>query len=515
MKSVLVKIWVVLLALQLFSCSTEKPKKYLDLKELPAIYPDFRGVTLPCNIAPINFMVKGSKENVVSIKSSDNKEWIYASDGEGKFCFPEKDWQEMVKSAINDSLTIELFRKDKEWKRYSPFSVYIVSDSIDKYITYRLIEPAYRPTGHISLSQFDLETGEETTIVNNEMPLRETYFAGQTCLNCHSSQRNGSGNTMFYYRGKGGGLVVTYNGETKIINTKSSNVPCGTVFPSWHPFEPMIAFSSTKIKQLFLSTGKRKIHQYNVESDIVLYNVETNEISYVVRDSLTIDTYPYWHPDGKTIFYATTDSIYDDKNPKSAFNLKYDIKKVKYNEETASWSAPEMVFCATKQNRSATQPRISPDGNYLLFAMMENSSHSYLQDSSDLVLMDLRTRELLSMDKMNSDKPEGYHDWSTSGRWILVSSRRENGNHARVYFSHFSKEGVISKPFPLPHHDPEWDLERLQNYNMVEFSSTPANLNTSEFYSILDEVEVVDAVYKGKVLEGSVDAQTGASVLYK
>lgn len=516
MKSKVIKIMFIILSVVLFSCSNEKPEQYVETNDDLQLYPDYRGVTVPCNVAPLNFMIKsGKQEYVVAVKSPTQKEWVYSADEDGKIFFPKDDWAEMLKEAIGDSLQIEVYEKGIKWKRYPQFYLHVVSDSIDKYITYRLIEPAYRPTGHVSLVQFHLETGEETTIVNNEKPLKETYFSGQTCLNCHSTQKNGSGNTMFFYRGKGGGLVVTYNGETKIVNTKLGDVPYGTVYPSWHPTQPMIAFSSTLIKQYFLTTGKRKIHPFNVKSDIVLYNIEKNELSYVVRDSTTIDTYPCWHPNGKTIYYASTDSVCNEKEASTAFKLKYDIKRIHYNEDSLSWGNIEMVFCASKLNKSATQPKLSPDGNYLLFAMMDNSSHSYTQDSSDLVLMDLRTNELLSVDNLNSDKPEGYHDWSTNGRWILVSTRRENGNHARVYISHFSEDGKISKPFALPHHDPERDLDRLQNYNMVEFSPTETKLTSSKFYSILDDIEVINAEYKGETNKGSVDAQTGASVIYR
>jgi hypothetical protein len=515
MKSDIFKIALFLLSFLFFSCSVDIPQEYKDLgDEQLEIYPDYKNVTVPCNVAPLNFMVKETiGECVVTLKTPRGEVRGFKADGDGKIFFSEDEWRDILNETVGDSMVLEIYQKDKQWKRYAPFFIKVASDSIDKYITYRLIEPAYRPTGHVSLVQFDLETGEEETIINNERPLNSTYFSGQTCLNCHSTQKNGSGNTMFFYRGKGGGLIVNYQGETRIINTKVKGVSKGTVYPAWHPTQPMIAFSSTIVKQYFLSVGKRKIHPYNEASDLVLYDVAKNEISYIVKDSTTIDTYPYWSPDGETIYYASSDSISDNKVPSTNFRLKYDIKRIHYNREKSIWENIEMVYCASKQSESATQPRISPDGNYLLFALMDNSSHSYTQDSSDLVLMDLRTKELLPIDPLNSDQPEGYHDWSTNGRWILVSSRRENGNHARVFISHFSEDGKVSKPFHLPHNEPDWDLHRLKNYNMVEFSPTAAELDPVDFYTLVEEGNVVDAVYKGEVTEDEVDAQTGASVL--
>ena len=46
----------------------------------------------------------------------------------------------MLKEAIGDSLQIEVYEKGIKWKRYPQFYLHVVSDSIDKYITYRLIK---------------------------------------------------------------------------------------------------------------------------------------------------------------------------------------------------------------------------------------------------------------------------------------------------------------------------------------------------------------------------------------
>ena len=50
---------------------------------------------------------------------------------------------------------------------------------------------------------------------------------------------------------------------------------------------------------------------------------------------------------------------------------------------------------------------------------------------------------------------------------------------------------------------------------MVEFSPTETKLTSSKFYSILDDVEVINAEYNGELINSSVDAHSGASVVYR
>ena len=42
-------------------CSCARKEAEIQLSQLPEMFPDYAGVTVPSNIAPLNFIVKGAK----------------------------------------------------------------------------------------------------------------------------------------------------------------------------------------------------------------------------------------------------------------------------------------------------------------------------------------------------------------------------------------------------------------------------------------------------------------------
>ena len=79
----------------------------------------------------------------------------------------------------------------------------------------------------------------------------------------------------------------------------------------------------------------------------------------------------------------------------------------------------------------------------------------------------------------NSKHTESYHEFSPvgNGRWLMFSSKRDDGLYARPYFCRLDNNGVASKPFMLPQKDPDFYLTLLKSYNVPVFSNGPAPYN--------------------------------------
>lgn len=73
--------------------------------------------------------------------------------------------------------------------------------------------------------------------------------------------------------------------------------------------------------------------------------------------------------------------------------------------------------------------------------------------SSNLYLMDLKDGKYRRME-CNSDQADSWHCWSSNSRWIVFSSKRENGLLARPYFCYIDMKGRAHKPFVMPQKDP-------------------------------------------------------------
>lgn len=99
---------------------------------LPLIFPDYSEVTIPYNIAPLNFMVKEKAVQFrVVIASAQTGSRISQVKTDGIFQFKESAWKKLLAESKGNKLTVEIS----------------VSDSQEKSCRYiRLLQSAWLPT---------------------------------------------------------------------------------------------------------------------------------------------------------------------------------------------------------------------------------------------------------------------------------------------------------------------------------------------------------------------------------
>lgn len=495
----------------LAACSTNIPTSFAEKDVEADIYPDYANCVVPVNIAPMNFFLRDSAEECVVTITPENGDVVKVSgNGENAFQIPSAKWKNMLSANVGKNLKFDVYAKQKgQWFHYKPFSNMVSPDSIDRYLTYRLIEPSYMGTGEIGVYQYDIENNEQSVIFDNHLFHKDPNVRGQKCVNCHTAQRNHPENKMFYYRGANGGLILTYNGQVKKINTRTGDMFAGTVYPAWHPNLPLIAFSSNIIKQSFPTFAYNKIEPYDMCSDLVLYNIEKNEVTAILRTKNSQETNPNWSPDGKYLYYNSSDSLINSAN--SLMNMRYNLFRIAFNPDSMTWGKTEMVYDAASKQRSATYPRVSPDGRYLLFTEAFYGTSTQTNKTADLFMTDLQTMKTRPLNEINClTESDSYHDWSSGSKWFVYSSRRFDGNYARPYFSHIDAEGKASKPIQLPHEDPKHDLNLLKCYNVTEFSTTTVKFMPNDFQSVINSEEI-KATYGSPINPENTDGISGAT----
>ena len=199
----------------LLSC-TPTPKDVVMQEELPPIYPDYCDVTIPVNIAPLNFLLREDCEAIqisISFPSSGEKEQGRVAKTintrGNEVVFDLDDWRELMEVSAGKSLdiTIAALIKD-QWIQYKSFQWHVVSDKVDPYLTYRLIEPDYEIFNHLQIQQRCVENFDVNALGHYEQ-------LENRCMNCHTFANQSPELSMMYVRGPGGGAILNQNGQVE------------------------------------------------------------------------------------------------------------------------------------------------------------------------------------------------------------------------------------------------------------------------------------------------------------
>jgi hypothetical protein len=469
-----IRIGIILILLCIMSC-TQDLSDYEQLDSQAVIFPDYSDLTVPANIAPLNFIIREKGENyAVNISTAGYSFTVSSSDG--KIRIPAGSWRKLMDSGKGKELNFEIFmRKEGRWFRFPVIRNRIAEEKADSYIVYRLIDPGFELWNRMGIYQRCIEDySEEPVMVNTA--------SGGNCMNCHSFSHNDSKTMMFHMRSEFGGTVIFRKGTLKKVDTKTDSTISSGVYPSWHPGGRYIAYSVNNIIQTFHSVSRHKTEVTDTLSDLVVYDTEKNLVftgpSISRKESL--ETFPSWSPDGKYLYFCSAVKLpYTQSN-----KIRYDLLRVTFDEETASFGVPDTVVKASAEESSISFPRISPDGKYLVYCRIKSGNFSIWHQESDLYMKNLETGVISEL-PVNSSNSESYHSWSSDGRWIIFSSRRDDGLFTRLYFSYFDKAGNAHKPFLLPLKDPGAYDTFLKSYNVPEFVTTKVDLNPRKLREVV------------------------------
>lgn len=439
----------------------------------PRVSPDIGGVTVPPNIAPLNFRINEKGEAFfVRVKNENGDELTAGAGSDATIRFGQKKWKAFLDGAVGTEIRYEVFARDENgrWEAFEPLKVTVAREPMDPYIAYRLLYPGYENWVDLSIRQRNIENFDESKIIENRM-------IDHSCVNCHNFRGNDPGHFMLHVRaGEAGGTYLVDDGEVTKTNLKTNEMFAGAVYPAYHPAKDFIAFSSNSVVQDFYAHNSKRVEVYDKRSSLVLYDIEKNEMMSCGNDSgLYMETFPSWSPDGNYLYYCRTAQVNDEFDLK---DIRYDIYRKWFDSSKRKFGPAEPVFDASAKGKSASFPRISPDGRYMVFTLADYGTFPIWHDEADLYLVDLQTGEF-SETALNSPKTESYHSWSSNGSWMVFSSRRMDGLTTRLYLSHFSN-GKFGKPFLLPQKDPGFYDKMTKSYNVPEFVTGKVRIGSRE-----------------------------------
>lgn len=478
-----------------FCLSSEFSQDTALLDRPPVLKPDYTGITIPPNIAPLNFLIQESGDNYRVRISGVGGKAIELQSKSGRIRLPSKAWHKLLDLNKGRDLQINIQAQTKgQWTRFAPITNHIAEEEIDPFLIYRKIHPAHNSWMWMGLFQRDLRNFEETQFLDNKR------FSGD-CCHCHMLQNNNPDQMMVLIRS------TSYENSALIIHNEIPGSISGQIgFVSWHPQTPIIAASFSK-PRLILHTARNDMRDIiELYGWIGTFDLTSQQVEEVpgLRDETRLMAFPLWAPDGQYLYYCSAPV------PKAGSGIlvdqiktiKYDLMRISFNFETNDWGTPEPVALARDTGFSIAQPRISPDGTRLFVCGIPYGCWPAYDRSSDLYSIDLsgdNTSGTFPINKLslNSEECESWLSWSTNSRWIVFSSKRLSPLINRPFMAYVASDGTCSKPFLLPQRDPEFYDTVLQTYTIPTLAIKPVTVPQRELIEAIKNADKSELIMPG------------------
>lgn len=477
-------------ALSAGSCRDKVPPSVVAVPRLPKVAPDYVGIVIPPNIAPLNFVVREPGRKYQARIHSVAGGTIEVISTTGEIVIPPSRWRDLLAHNVGQELYVDVCVKteDGTCSCFQTIVNTIAEEKIDPYLVYRCMTPSSYAGKRMRICQRNLENFEEADVFDTQ-----SFVGG--CVHCHSFIDHRPDQILIGVRNASLPSVTLYGHEGRVdkIGTKFG-------YTAWHSSGKIVAYSVNDVRQFFHNV-QTEIHDVvDLDSAIFYYDIEEARIKTApaLADKKRLETYPAWTPDGKVLYFCSAPLLWvgtEALPPAQYREVKYDLMRIRYDIETDRWGTLETVLSAADTGLSILLPRVSPDGRFLLFGMAEYGCFPIYQPTSDLYLMDLQTGAYRKA-PINSEYAEAWHSWSSNSRWIVFSSKRAGGVFTRTFISHIDTNGQASKPFLLPQKSPLFYDSCYYVYNMPELVAGSVPVDTKPLVrAILGSAQIhVDSV---------------------
>ncbi|MCF0188027.1 MAG: PD40 domain-containing protein, partial [Bacteroidaceae bacterium] len=167
----------------------------------------------------------------------------------------------------------------------------------------------------------------------DESPIVQIGEPGDGCVNCHTSSWGDANRTLYHIRGNNGGTVFNIDGKERKVNLKELGLQGS--YPAWHPSGRYVAFANTDTHQGFYTASRDKIEVYDLGGKMFIYDLERNIELYDTRfnDTTLWHTFPTFSPDGKTLYFCRAQAV---QMPHQVDSLHYTLIATDFDPATAT-----------------------------------------------------------------------------------------------------------------------------------------------------------------------------------
>ena len=440
--------------------------------------PDYDGAVVPFNIAPLNFCLDGAEYARARVEVRGRSGSITVRARRGRVMFPERRWHRLLESEKGNTLTVEITSAGQP----SSFSFTVSPDPIDAYVTYRLIDPSFEVWHRIEIRERDV-TGFRERI------LSDWRHTDNSCMNCHIHGQSRGDISFFNLRGEHGGTILNREGTLRKLTLKADGMPVAATYGDFHPSGRYAVFTWNNVIPSLRTLGSHRMEVYDDASDLLVADFDENRLLVSPLTSATeaYETFPTFSPDGRYIYFCRADYV---PVPDSVKQLRYSLARVPFDAASGVMGdSIEVVWDASLQQGSASLPKFSPDGRWLLFCRSDYGTFPIWHRETQLLMMDVSTGVTRSPAVLKApDASTSYHSWSSDGRWIAFASKRGDGLYGKPWFSHISPDGTVTRPFLLPQKNPHFYDTMLRSFNVPDLGNAPVGFDAEVIENIWKDV---------------------------
>ena len=435
------------------------------------IWPDYKDVTVPPTIAPLNFRyaMKDVRKARTTFTLDDKSLTIKGVEVEWRL----KAWKDFLADAAGKTVTVTAEAEVDGKPVSDAWHIFVSEDPVDAYLTYRLIEPAYQMWNEVSIEERCVEDFTETTICD----YRHTDNA---CMNCHIHGQQRGDLSLYYIRGPKGGAILNRDGQLRKLTLKTEGMISPTVYGEIHPSGRYGVFSTNIIYPGFHTVAGNRMEVFDTASDLTVADFDRNvmvNVPHVARKD-AYETFPCFSADGRSVFYCVADTL---ALPRDVAKLEYDLVRADFDPADGRiGERADTLWSGRAHHGSVCHPKASPDGKWLLFTVSDYGTFPLYHTECTLWLLDLATGESRPLDEVKGDKSDTYHSWSSNSRWFVFASKRGDGQYGKPWFSHLDENGKAGKPFVLPQKSSRFYDLNLKSFNIPDLGAASTGMTVRD-----------------------------------
>ncbi len=435
------------------------------------IYPDYKEVTVPPNIAPLNFRyaMHGVRKARTTFTVDGKSVTVKGAEVEWRV----RAWKAFLADAAGKTILVEAEAEVEGRPVSDRWQIFVSEDPIDGYLTYRLIEPSYQMFNEVSIVERCVENFDETVLCDYK-------HTNNACMNCHVHGQSRGDYSLYYIRGPRGGAILNRGGELRKLTLNAPGMLSGTVYGELHPSGRFGVFSTNVIIPSFHTLAGERMEVYDTASDLTVADFDNNlmiNVPHVARAD-KFETFPCFSVDGNSVYYCVADTL---PVPERIRDVKYDLVRADFDPATGRiGERVDTVWSGRAHDASACHPKASPDGRWLMFSAADYGTFPLFHTECTLQLTDLGTGVTRPLDEIKGDKSDSYHSWSSNSRWFVFASKRGDGQYGKPYFCHLDADGRTTKPFVLPQKSSRFYGYNLKSFNVPDLGDAPTGMTVRD-----------------------------------